>query len=103
MSNLECERVANRASDQWQTVRVCLLIFNNTTENNTFITNINVDKIQTEYCEYHFAQIHVHSNKQKKIQIFIKVVHLGIRMAYWPSSCVTFVATGVISVEHILF
>ena len=35
----------------------------------TFITNINVYEIQTEYCEYHFAQIHVRINKQKKILI----------------------------------
>ena len=26
-----------------------------------------MDKIQTEYCDYHFAQIHAHINKQIKI------------------------------------
>ena len=26
------------------------------TENNTFTTNINVNEMQTEYCEYHFVQ-----------------------------------------------
>ena len=44
-------------------------MFNNTTENNTFITKINVHKIQTEYSENHLAQIHVYINKQTKILI----------------------------------
>ncbi len=42
-------------------------MFNNTTENNTFITKINVHKTQTEYSENHLAQIHVYINKQTKI------------------------------------
>ena len=32
-------------------VRVEQVYFNNTTDKNTFIYNINVNKIQTEYCE----------------------------------------------------
>ena len=44
-------------------------MFNNTTENNTFITKINVHKIQTEYSENNLAQIHGYINKQTKILI----------------------------------
>ncbi len=44
-------------------------MFNNATENNTFITKINVHKPQTEYSENHLAQIHVYINKQTKILI----------------------------------
>ena len=58
----------------------------NITENNTFITKINVHKIQTECSENHFAQIHVTNENTN-----IKVVQLGIRMAYWHSSCETLV------------
>ncbi len=39
---------------------------NNTAENNTFITKINVHKTQTEYSENRLAQIHVYINKQTK-------------------------------------
>ena len=42
-------------------------MFNNTTENNTFITKINVHKIQTEYSENQLEQMHVYINKQTKI------------------------------------
>ena len=56
--------------------------FYNRTENNTFITNINVNKIQSEYCEYSFAQIHQYtfiSKQLHKIQaLYVRWVYTGV-------------------------